>query len=148
MRQMRGRACAVAAMVAVTAVTVAGCGGGGQPKTAAGFCRVYEQQKSQYLAKYGRPANGSGLAALTQLAGAVSDLVPMFEALDAAAPPGIEPDVHTILDSFKQQQQNMGQDASNPLAGLASGLMSGLKATSSWENLSAYIAKNCGPEGG
>ena len=67
--------------------------------------QVYEQQESQYLAKYGQPASGGGLAALGQLVGAVSDWVPMFEAMDAAAPPDIEPDAHNIVDSLKQQER-------------------------------------------
>lgn len=142
---MKAGACLAMAIVAAT-LGLAGCSSS-PPKTAASFCQVYEQQKHQYLAKYGTPDSG-GLAALGQLIGAVSDWVPMFEALDAAAPPAIEPDVSTILDSFKQQEQNAGQAVSNPLAGFASSLMSGLMATSSWNNLSTYIAQNCGPEGG
>ncbi len=48
-----------------------------------------------------KPAN-SGLGDLGQLIGALSDWVPIFEALDQAAPPGIEPDVHNILDSLRR----------------------------------------------
>jgi hypothetical protein len=139
--------CAAVAAMAV-ALTVVGCGSS-QPKTAASFCQVYQQQKSQYLAKYGTASSaGDGLAALGQLVGAVSDWVPMFQALDAAAPPDIEPDVHNILDSLQQQEQDVGQEASDPLAGLASGLMSGLMATSSWNDLGTYITQNCGQAGG
>lgn len=131
----------------MVAVTMAGCSGGGQPKTAASFCRVYQQQKSQYLAKYGTPS-GTGLGDLVQLVGAMSDWVPMFQALDQAAPPAIEPDVHNILDSLQQQEKAAGQEATNPLGGLASGLMAGLMASSSWNNLSAYVQRNCGTAGG
>ena len=60
----------------------------------------------------------------------------------------VEPDVHTVLDSLQQQEQDVAKEASNPLAGFASSLMSGLMATSSWDNLSTYITRNCGPEGG
>jgi hypothetical protein len=141
-----GACAAVAAMAA--ALTVVGCGGS-QPKTVAGFCQVYQQQKSQYLAKYGTPSSGGdGLAALGQLVGAVSDWVPMFQALDAAAPPDIEPDVHNILDSLQQQEQAAGQEATDPLGGLASGLMSGLMATTSWDDLGSYITQNCGQAAG
>lgn len=143
---MKATACAAAAAI-MAALCAAGCSSA-PPKTAAGFCKVYEQQKSQYLAKYGQPSSGGGLAALGQLVGAVSDWVPMFEAMDAAAPPDIEPDVHNVVDSLKQQEQAVAQEATDPLGGLASGLMSGLMATSSWNNLSQYITRNCGPEGG
>ena len=113
-----------------------------QPKTTAGFCQVYHQQEEQYLAKYGKPAN-SGLADLGQLISALSDWVPIFEALDQAAPSDIEPDVHNILDSLKQQEQDLGQEASDPLGGFASGLMAGLMSTASWQNVGTYIERNC-----
>jgi len=126
-------------------VTICGCSSA-QPKTAAGFCQVYHLQKKQYLAKYGKPANG-GLAAFGQLVGALSDWVPIFEALDQAAPPSIEPDVHNILDSLKQEEQDAGQEANDPLGALASGLMAGMMSTASWQNVSAYIEQHCGAEG-
>jgi len=132
-------------LVCVLAIVVGGCSNG-QPKTAAGFCQVYHQQEEQYLAKYGTPAS-SGLAELGQLVGALSDWVPIFQALDAAAPPDIEPDVHNVLDSLQQQEQDLGQEASDPLGGLASGMMAGLSATTSWQNVSTYIQQNCGAEG-
>ena len=134
-----------ATITAAMLVTASGCGGE-PPKTAAGFCKVYQQQKAEYLAKYGKPA-GSGLADLGQLIGALSDWVPMFEALDQAAPPGIEPDVSNVVDSLKQQEQDVGQEASDPLGGFASSLMAGLMSTASWEKVSAYIEQNCGTEG-
>ena len=130
--------------VAVMPFITCGCSSG-QPKTAAGFCQVYHQQEEQYLAKYGKPAN-SGLADLGQLIGALSDWVPIFEALDQAAPPDIEPDVHNIVDSLKQQEQDVGQEASDPLGGLASGLIAGLMSTASWQNVTTYIEQNCGAQ--
>lgn len=130
----------LAVWVLLTAAS--GCSSG-QAKTVAGFCQVYHQQEKQYLAKYGTPAN-SGLGDLGQLIGALSDWVPIFEALDQAAPPSIEPDVHNILDSLKQQEQDVGQEVGNPLGGFASSLMAGMMSTASWDNVSAYIEQNCG----
>jgi hypothetical protein len=126
-------------------VATSGCSSG-QPKTAAGFCHVYHQQEAQYLTQYGKPAN-SGLADLGQLIEAVSDWVPIFEALDQAAPPDIEPDVQNIVDSLKQQEQDVGQEVSDPLGGFASSLMAGLMSTASWQNVSTYVEQNCGGEG-
>lgn len=138
--------CAAIIGASVTAaavlVTAGGCSSE-QPKTAAGFCRVYHQEEQQYLAKYGTPS-GSGLGDLEQLIGALSDWVPIFEALDQAAPPAIEPDVHNVVDSLQQEEQDTAQEASDPLGGFASGLMSGMMATASWQNVSTYIAQNCG----
>lgn len=132
-------------VTAAAALLISGCGGD-HPKTAAGFCRVYHQQEEQYLAKYGRPSQ-TGLADLGQLIGALSDWVPIFEALDRAAPPAIEPDVHNILDSLKQEERDVGQEATDPLGGLASGLMAGMMSNASWQNVSTYIARHCGAGG-
>lgn len=116
-------------------------------KTAAGFCHVYRQQEGQYLAAYGKPAN-SGLADFIELVGALSDWVPIFEALDQAAPPDIEPDMHNIVKSLQQQEeQEMSQNATDPLAGLASGLVAGMMSTASWDKVNTYIEQNCGTEG-
>jgi hypothetical protein len=134
-----------ATATATVLVTTSGCSSG-QPKTAAGFCQVYHQQEDQYLAKYGKSAN-SGLADFGQLIDAVSDWVPIFQALDQAAPPNIEPDVHNVLDSLQQEEQDVSQEASNPLGGFASGLIAGMMSTASWENVSNYIERNCAAGG-
>lgn len=126
-------------------MTATGCSSG-QPKTAAGFCQVYHQQEQQYLAAYGTPAN-SGLGDFVELVGALSDWVPIFQALDQAAPPDIEPDVHNIVQSLQQEEQEMGQNAGDPLAGLASGLVTGMMSTASWDKVSTYIEQNCGTGG-
>ena len=130
-----------AATATAVLVTTSGCSSG-QPKTAAGFCQVYHQQEDQYLAQYGKP--DSGLAGLGQLTGALSDWVPIFQALDQAAPPDIEPAVHNILDSLQQEEHDVGNEASDPLGGFASALLSGVMSTGSWQQLSTYIEQNCG----
>ena len=74
----------------------------------------------------------------------MSDWVPIFEKLDQAAPPSIEPDVQNVLDSLKQEEQAAEQEVSNPLAGLASGLDAAMMSSASWQNLNTFIAQNCG----
>jgi hypothetical protein len=70
--------------------------------------------------------------------------LPIFQALDQAAPPDIEPDVHNVLDSLKQEEQDTAQEATDPLGGFASSLMAGMMSTASWQNVSTYIEQNCG----
>ena len=118
----------------------------GPPRTTAEFCSVYKQQKEQYLSAYGQPTS-NGLQDLANMVGAMSDWVPIFERLDQVAPLSIEPDVHTILDSLKQQEQAAGQEFSNPLGALGSALESAMMSSSSWGRLSTFIEKNC-PAGG
>lgn len=129
-------------VVSLMALIISGCGG--PSPTTAGFCSVYHQQEQQYLAQYNHPSSSNGLTDLVDLIGAMSDWVPIFEKLDQAAPPSIEPDVHNILDALKQQEQAAGQEVTNPLAGLASGLDAALMSSASWQNLNTFIARNCG----
>jgi hypothetical protein len=136
-----GRRLAGAAFsIALATVMVNGCGS--PAPTTAGFCKVYHQQENEYLRQYGTPA-GNGLGDLVQMVGAISDWVPIFEKLDQAAPPSIEPDVKNILDSLKQQEQAAGQEASDPLGALSAGLLAGLMASASWENLSNFVSQHC-----
>jgi hypothetical protein len=141
-RLTASRTGAIAVVVSLTALIITGCGG--PPRTTAGFCSVYHQQEQQYLAQYNRPSSSDGLADLVDLIGAVSDWVPIFEKLDQAAPQPIEPDVQNILDSLKQEEQATGQELTNPLAGLASGLEAAMMSSASWQNLNTFIEQNCG----
>jgi hypothetical protein len=69
----------------------------------------------------------------------MSDWVPVFERPDQMAPPSIEPDVDNILDSLKQEEQAAGEEFSNPLGALASGLETRLMSTASLDHLDTYI---------
>lgn len=130
------------------AVAVVSTGCGSQPPTAADFCRVYYQQEQQYLAQYGKSSPSQPLQDLADAIGAMSDWVPIFEQLDQAAPPSIEPDVHNILDALKQEQQAAGQGFSNPLGALASGLEASMMSSASWDHLTTYIGQHCTARGG
>jgi hypothetical protein len=127
----------------VVLVAVAGSGCGSTPRTAAEFCQVYHQQEQQYLARYNKSSPSEPLQDLANVIGAMSDWVPIFQALDQAAPPAIEPDVQNVLDSLKQEEQAAGNEFSNPLGALASGLEASLMSTASWDDLDQYIQQNC-----
>lgn len=130
------------ASIVLAVVAVSGCGGG-RPRTAAEFCRVYYQQEHQYLAHYGHSSPNQPLQDLANVIGAMSDWVPIFQALDQVAPPSIEPDVHNIIDALKQEEQAAGNEVSNPLGAVASGLEAGFMSTASWDNVSQYIQQHC-----
>lgn len=130
-------------VVVIVLVAVASTACGRPPRTAAEFCKVYHQQERQYLAQYDHSSPNQPLRDLANVIGAMSDWVPIFDRLDQASPPSIEPDVHNILDSLKQEQQAAGQEFSNPLGALASGLEASMMSSASWDHLDTYIEQHC-----
>jgi hypothetical protein len=135
----RGLALAGAGLLAFA---VSACGDS-PPRTAAEFCKVYYQQEHQYLARYNHPSSSEPLQDLASVIGAMSDWVPIFQALDQVAPPAIEPDVQNIVDALKQEEQDAGNEFSNPFGALASSLEAGFMSTASWQNVTQYIQRHC-----
>lgn len=135
-------AAALAVGITVTVVVIHATAG--PARSAAAFCSVYFQQKHQYLTTYDSHSyQNDPLGGLLNAIGAMSDWVPIFEKLDAVAPPSIEPDVGNIVGSLKQEQQAAGQELSNPLAALGSSLTTALMSTASWNNVDQYIQQHC-----
>lgn len=135
------RLCVVPAAAVLGACLLASCSS--PPPTAADFCRTLAQQKAQYLSAYGTPS-GNGLEDLIKAISAIGQWVPIFEALRQNSPPEIEPQVANIVDSLKQEQQEAGSAASNPLSAIVSGLMTSLESSGSWEQVSNYATAHCG----
>jgi outer membrane murein-binding lipoprotein Lpp len=135
------RRLSVLAAAALSVCLVAGCSSG--PPTAADFCRTLAQQKAKYLAAYGHPSS-NGLEDLVLAISAIGQWVPIFEALQQNSPPSIEPQVANIVDSLKQEEQAASNEASDPLGSIASGLMTGLEASGSWQQVSQYATDHCG----
>ena len=48
------------------------------------------------------------------------------------------------MDSLKQEEQEAGNEASDPLAAIFSGLMTSLESSGSWQQVSNYATANCG----
>ena len=114
------------------------------PPTAADFCRTLAQQKAKYLATYGNPSSTNPLADLVGALSAIGQWVPIFQALQQNSPPSIEPQVANIVSSLQQEQQDLGNGASNPLDALVGEVMTGIESSGSWQQVSEYAAQHCG----
>ena len=135
-------AAALAVTITVTVVIVHAVSA--PTRSAASFCQVYFQQKKQYLTTYDSQGyKNDPLAGMLNAMSAMSDWVPMFEKLDAVAPPDIEPDVANIVDSLKKEEDAAGEELSDPLGALGSGLAAAMMSTASWDHVDQYIAQNC-----
>lgn len=136
---MRRLALLTAAVLGASLVTACSSA----PPTAADFCRTLAQQKARYLAAYAHPS-GNGLEDLVQAISAIGQWVPIFEALQQNSPPAIEPQVANIVSSLKQEQQEAGNEASDPLGAIFSGLMTSIESSGSWQQVSDYATEHCG----
>jgi hypothetical protein len=106
------------------------------------FCKVYNEEKQEYLAKYGGNPE-DGLEALGNALGAMSAWVPMFDRMAKHAPDEIQADVAHIRDSLRASQQNAGNAASDPLGSLAGSLVAGMMMADSWSRLEVFVEANC-----
>jgi hypothetical protein len=111
-------------------------------RSAKAFCKEYNKEKENYLAKYGK-SPGEGVEAFTQLMGAVSEMPQLFARLAKRAPDEIQSDVQNISDTLKAQQKAAIDNAGNPLAGLVASMGTGLMAYSSWVNVGEFVEANC-----
>jgi hypothetical protein len=130
------------------AVTVLGVGVvtscSSAPPTAADFCRTLAQQEAKYLHTYGNPSTTNPLADLVDVVSAIGQWVPIFQALQQNSPPSIEPQVANIVSALQQEEQEAGNEQSNPFGALVAGLMTGIESSGSWQQVSAYAAAHCG----
>jgi hypothetical protein len=131
----------VVAAIALTIVVVASSGFA-TARSVSGFCKVYYQQKHQYI-KATANSNSGNLNGLLQGISAIGHLPVMFDKLDRVAPDEIEPDVANIRDTLKAETQQAAGSASDPLGGLASGLALSLMSAASWERVGTYVDTNC-----
>lgn len=122
------------------------------------FCKVYWQQKHDYLARYGAAAAQTEAAGkkhpmlgvfsgLVTTFAAIGDIEIIFDKLDRVAPDDIEPDVAKIRDSLKSQTDSAGGAYKDPIGTVVGGLVSGLTTVGSWQRVSEYVVQQCGEKG-
>ena len=127
------------------------CGAERSPEA---FCKVYDEEKTAYIAKYNerndqvQALEGSDSLAAFVVAGgsifeALGDIVIIFDKLDKVAPDDIEPDVAAIRDALKKQNESAKDSYDDPLGSLLGGLVSGLTTSGSWTRVGDYVSEHC-----
>lgn len=127
------------------------CGAERSPEA---FCKVYDEEKTAYIAKYNerndqvQAMEGSDSLAAFVVAGgsifeALGDIVIIFDKLDKVAPDDIEPDVAAIRDALKKQNESAKDSYDDPLGSLLGGLVSGLTTSGSWTRVGDYVSEHC-----
>ncbi|HUY10040.1 MAG TPA: hypothetical protein VMW80_11470 [Candidatus Dormibacteraeota bacterium] len=79
---------------------------------------------------------------------APEQLANFFDQLDKVAPSDIEPDVGTLQKAFQKESDSLAQDLTDPMAGIVSGLATGLSSVSAYEAVDKWTVDQCGPPPG
>lgn len=147
---LRNRVVGIVLFIALASGLLTACS---SPRSPEAFCETYETEKAAFIEKYSGSTNVSKDASLDQVLGALfsglaslGDAVVIFDKLDKVSPDDIEPDVARVRDSLQKQIDSAGDMASNPLGGLAAGLLTAGTSTGSWQRVSDFVTVHC--EGG
>lgn len=150
----RTRTARLGALFGVAAVLAAAtaCSSSDAPtRSIANFCSTYSAEKSKFLTRYASTgsAQSSPLTGLLLGIQSLGDVSVILTKLDRVAPDDIEPDVAAVLDSWKQMEGSMGNEASNALnptgllGAMFSGVLSSLESQGSWTRVGDYVTTNC-----
>jgi len=113
------------------------------------YCRTFYQQGTQFRNQFSSNGSSSGsLDGFISLLTAPSQLATFFGNLAAVAPASIQPQVTQIQQAFQQEVNDVGQDISDPAAGLLSGLASAVETGPAWNAVNNWTEANCGPPPG
>lgn len=126
-------------------LALAGCGG--SSRSVAAYCSYFYGEGSVLRRQFSEAENfrQDPIGALGTILESPRDLSNFFHQLSLRAPESIANDVQTLADAFAQEANQEGEDATDPLAGLASGLVNGLSAAPAEERVDAYTRAHCGP---
>jgi hypothetical protein len=127
------------------AMTAAGCGGPARSATA--YCNYFYGEGSQLRNRWiqaDKSASSDPFAALGTVFSAMPELTTFMHQLSLRAPDEIQPAVETLAETFKHESEQEGSAASDPLGALAGGLVDGLAASGSEQQVNQYTEQHCG----
>ncbi len=140
------------AAVAITvSLVAAGCGGGSESqRSVASYCRYFYGQGTALRNRWAVADNPKAdpLTALATLLASPRELAGFFHQLSLRAPGSVAEDLETISSTYKQEAEQTGADASNPLGGFAAGLVNGLSSLPAYERVEQFTNQQCGPPPG
>ncbi|MCJ1707122.1 hypothetical protein [Microbacterium sp. VKM Ac-2923] len=122
-----------AAVLAAVTVAAAGCA---PTRSVEAFCSTMDKHKTAYLEQM-NTADSGGLGGLFTAVGAVGDLKIMWDELATVAPSEIQPDVESVAETWKKQEDNASNG--NWLGSLSTALLN----TSAISRVDAFVRDKC-----
>jgi peptidylprolyl isomerase len=142
---------AVSGLLAVTLSSASLTACGSPTRSVASYCSYFYGEGGKLRNRWLQSDKSNGQDPFKALASVFADLpeaASFLHQLSLRAPDTIAPDVQVLADALKQASQQMGAAASDPLAALASGLMSGLATSGAEQRVNAFTTQHCGPPPG
>jgi hypothetical protein len=145
----RQRWVAIVVLAALALATV-GCG---DDRSVESFCSTMRSEKERILGKLGNVKDAAAqsgddfTAGLITLGGSLSvlgELRTYFAKLDAVAPEEIAQQVTIVRKAIDDQFDAAGDAVTDPLGGLASGLVSSLTSAGQLDDVNSWAISNCG----
>jgi hypothetical protein len=145
-RRNNARVLALTFAAAVSGLVVSGCSS--SDRSVAAYCTAFYQQGTKFRSQYEDPNSKNPLNLIVSLISAPQQLATFFGNLAEVAPNSISPQVSQIQNAFQQEANNMGRDATNPLGGLISGVVSSIETGPAFQAVNTWTDTNCGPPPG
>lgn len=122
--------------------------GGFNDRSVKAYCQTWQREGQKIVDKQNgalrraKSANDPFIA-MSAVMGAPRDLADFFDALDKVAPDEIEPAVAQYRDAWKQTADNLGDNATDPLAFLSAQLMVMMTSGGAEQAIDTYTQQHC-----
>jgi hypothetical protein len=135
----------VLAMLALLPTIAALFGCGAPSRSVASYCSYLYGEGGKLRGRWEHAAASQDpLGALGTIFSVPQELADFFHQLSLRAPDAIVVDVEGLAQSYQRVADQQGQNAGNPLAGLASGLVTGLSSVRAERHFNYYSLQHCG----
>ena len=146
---MRRRGLAAVAAAALAAVAVAGCGLGGETRSADAYCDTYESGfekiKSDYPEVDQYSSSGeNALVLLLQTGSAYGDIVALIGEMAEVSPDEVRTDVERVHKTLQDQLDSAGDAVSDPFGTLAGQVVKSITNAGAFERMDRYTLEHCG----
>lgn len=114
-------------------------------RSASAYCSTFYGDGQKFRSEYSVNFASNPIKNIVNLISAPQQLATFFGKLAAVSPMDIEPSVVVLQHSFQREADSMGVSVLNPLAGLASGLVTGVEAVPATSAVNSWTLSHCGP---
>lgn len=115
-------------------------------RSEASYCKTFYEEGEQFRRTYQNiDPDSDPVAAAIVLLGAPQEAALFFGKLRKVAPDQIEPDVAVMQSTLQRVSDNLGKNATDPIAAMIEAIAVSASTKGSEERINAFTLANCGP---